>query len=119
MSILWSILCFKSSLRYGGIYGFAVRNVAGEHRSQCSPAYLYSNGGPGVPYALPNGIALYCTTDGNSYLVPAAQQQVPVTYDLLVKPSVYILIFRMSKLFENVMLSDAYIFFLVQMEVEK
>jgi len=51
--------------------------VAADHGgSHSGPAYLYSNGGPGVPYALPNGIALYCTTDGNSYLVPAAQQQV-------------------------------------------
>jgi len=50
--------------------------VTAEHGSMSGPAYLYSNGGPGVPYALPNGIALYCSTDGNSYLVPAAQQQV-------------------------------------------
>lgn len=50
--------------------------VTGDHGSSSGPAYLYSNGGPGVPYALPNGIALFCTTDGNSYLVPAAQQQV-------------------------------------------
>jgi len=58
-----------------------------DHGSPSGPAYLYSNGGPGVPYALPNGIALYCTTDGNSYLVPAAQQQVlclGVTLDSLV-----------------------------------
>ena len=60
------------------IQGYSTYDVTAEHGSQSGPAYLYSNGGPGVPYALPNGIALYCTTDGNSYLVPAAQQQVCV-----------------------------------------
>jgi len=55
--------------------------VAGERGSQSSAAYLYSNGGPGVPCALPNGIALYCTTDGNSYLVPTTPQQV---YDAVI-----------------------------------
>jgi len=62
--------CFKS------VRASSANAVTGDHGSPSSPAYLYSNGGPGVPYALPNGIALYCTTDGNSYLVPAAQQQV-------------------------------------------
>jgi len=56
----------------------AIYAVGGDHGSPSGPAYLYSNGGPGVPYALPNGIALYCTTDGSSYLVPTAQQQVSV-----------------------------------------
>jgi hypothetical protein len=39
-----------------------------------APTVLYSNGTCGIPYSLPNGVTLFCSADGSSYLIPAQQQ---------------------------------------------
>jgi len=54
-----------------------------------SHTLLYSSSSAALPYTLPNGLAIYCAADGNSYLVPAQQQPQAAIYHPTMMSSYY------------------------------